>query len=181
MDAYVHVTVSCVRDCCNPGVGYISHTPTGKYYTSMYNSYFLNGNNDNESGMLRNIEYPHESHLKQTSRENSSAHNLFISHPIVLKFCIEHYGDTDVFCTKFQNDWTTETRFREIWVNNEFQTDIAQHPCIPPPPQYCDTEMWNWTHKRHPSWLSYMDPFTSPSAKIDPVITVPSYDNLLVF
>ena len=57
---------------------------------------------------LCNIRYPSQT-LKPKSREISFANILFISYPIVLKFCTEHGSDTAVLCAKFQNDWTTKT------------------------------------------------------------------------
>ena len=41
------------------------------------------------------------------SREISFVHDIFLSCPIVLKFCTGH--DNNVLCAKFQTDWTTET------------------------------------------------------------------------
>ena len=75
-------------------------------------------------GGLCNVGYPSETHLKPKSGEISFPHNLLISYPIVLKFCIEYDSDAVGLCAKCQNDWTTDngngcygrTRFREIWV-----------------------------------------------------------------
>ena len=59
----------------------------------------------NGPGVLCNIGYPPETHLKTKSREISFAHNFRFNCPIVLKFCTEHGSDTAVPCAKFQNDW----------------------------------------------------------------------------
>ena len=53
-------------------------------------------------GVLCNTGYPSDTHLK--FRETSFAHNLFISNPIVLKFCTEHDSDAVVLCAKFVSD-----------------------------------------------------------------------------
>ena len=60
-------------------------------------------------GVACNIGYPSETYLKLKSHEISFAHNLFISNPIVLKFCTEHGSDTAMLSAKFQNNWTTDT------------------------------------------------------------------------
>ena len=58
------------------------------------------------------VECASETHLKPQSRERSFAHNLFVSHQIVLKFYTEHDIIIAVLCTKFRNDWTTATDVR---------------------------------------------------------------------
>ena len=73
-------------------------------------------------GVLCNIRYLSETHLKLKSREISSPHNLFINHPVVL--------------TKVQNDWTSgmdvmgERDFTRFGVKMSFGriSYIAQHP-----------------------------------------------------
>ena len=63
----------------------------------------------NKQCYLCNMGYPSETHLDLNSREVSFAHNLLLSHKIVLKSCTEHGSITAVLCTKFQNDWTNDT------------------------------------------------------------------------
>ena len=67
------------------------------------------------AGVLCNMGYPSETHLKPKSREISFAHNLLCGYPIVITFCTEHGSDTAVLCAKFQNDWTTETDVMNEW------------------------------------------------------------------
>ena len=57
-------------------------------------------------GVLCNIEYPSEIHLKLKSRESLFSHNLFVSYLIALKW---NGSDTAMLCAKFQNDWAIET------------------------------------------------------------------------
>ena len=59
-------------------------------------------------GVLCNIAYLSRIYLKPKYHEISFAHDLFISNPIILKFCTEHGSDTVVLCAKFQSDWTTQ-------------------------------------------------------------------------
>ena len=59
-------------------------------------------------GVLFNIRYPSETHLKLKSRENSFVNNIHFNCPIGLKFCTEHGNDTAVLCAQFQSDWSTE-------------------------------------------------------------------------
>ena len=87
-------------------------------------------------GVLCNIGYLSETHLKPKSCEISFACNLFINYPIVMTFCTEHASDTAMLCTNFQIDWTTEVDVMDEWdfVRFEFQISfrrisyIAQHP-----------------------------------------------------
>ena len=60
------------------------------------------------AGVLCNIGYPSETHLKLKSRDISFVHNIRFHCPIGLKFCTEHGSDTAVLCAKFQNDRSTE-------------------------------------------------------------------------
>ena len=46
-----------------------------------------------EAGMLCNIGYAFETHLKLKSPEISFVHNICLSCPIVLKYCTEHGSD----------------------------------------------------------------------------------------
>ena len=73
---------------------------------------------------LCNIRDPSKTHLKPKSRENLFAHSLYLSHPIILKFCTEHDSIIVVLCTRFQRDWKTEigdmnewgfARFEALW------------------------------------------------------------------
>ena len=59
-------------------------------------------------GVLCNIGYPSEPHLKLKSHEISFVHNICCDCPIGLKFCTEHGSDTVVLCTKFQSNRSTE-------------------------------------------------------------------------
>ena len=61
------------------------------------------------------MEYPTKIHHKPKSREISFAYNLVFTWPIVLKFCIEHGSCTAVLCTKFRNDWLTDS---DVWTNS---------------------------------------------------------------
>ena len=54
-------------------------------------------------GVLYDIGYPSETHLKLKSRELSWIHITCCSCPIVWKFCSEHDSVTVVPCTKLQN------------------------------------------------------------------------------
>ena len=59
-------------------------------------------------GLLCNIGYPSETHLKLNSRKISFIHNIRLNNPIGLKSCTKNISITAVFCVKFQNDWMTE-------------------------------------------------------------------------
>ena len=91
-------------------------------------------------GVLCNIGYPSETHLKLKSREYSFVHNICLGYPIILKFYTEHGSDTAVLCAKFQNAWIIETDVRDEhdFARFEFKMSfgwisyIAQHPWILP-------------------------------------------------
>ena len=59
-------------------------------------------------GVLCNIAYPSETHLKREFCEISFVRNTRFNCPIGLKFCTEHASDTAVLCAKFQSDRSTE-------------------------------------------------------------------------
>ena len=59
-------------------------------------------------GVLCNIGYPSETHLKLKSCEISFVHNICFNGPIGLKFCTEHGSDTAMPCAKFQSNWSNE-------------------------------------------------------------------------
>ena len=73
--------------------------------------------------MLCNVGHPSVTHVKPKFHEIAFAHNLFLSYPIVMKFCIEHGS------AKLQNSWTKakksygQTRLCEISLLYEFWTD----------------------------------------------------------
>ena len=52
-------------------------------------------------GVLCNTRYPSETHLKSKYREISFAYSLFMSYPIVLKFCSYHDSEAAVLCANF--------------------------------------------------------------------------------
>ena len=89
-----------------------------------------------ESGVLCNIGYQPETHLKLKSHKNSFTYKLFISYPIVSKFWTEH-SSTAVLCTKFWNDWTTEVDVMDKSDLGRFELKMrfgqiyyyAQHTC----------------------------------------------------
>ena len=58
-------------------------------------------------GVLCNIGYPSETHLKLKSSEILLVHNIRFSGSIHFKFCTEHGSITAMLCAKFQNDWIT--------------------------------------------------------------------------
>ena len=66
----------------------------------------------------------------------SLAHNVFLSGPIISKFCIEHGSDTAMLCAKFQNDWanemdvTDEQVFILRRIKFEFKMDISGISCV---------------------------------------------------
>ena len=55
-------------------------------------------------GVLCNMEYLSETHLKLKSHEISFIHKICRSCLIILKFCTEHGSDTAVLFAKFQDD-----------------------------------------------------------------------------
>ena len=61
------------------------------------------------SRVLCNVEYPSETHLKLESHEILFDHKSHFNNQIILKFCTAHDSITVVLCTKFQNNWTTQT------------------------------------------------------------------------
>ena len=72
-------------------------------------------------GVLCNVGYLSETHLKLKSHEILFAHNLLLRYAIVLKFGTEHSSDTAVFCTKFQNNWKTGTDVMDEQVLTRFE------------------------------------------------------------
>ena len=80
-----------------------------------------------EPGVLFNIRYPSKIHFKLKSREISFAHNTCLScFSTLLKLCTGHGNDiaVPIGLLYYWNGCYGRTRFREIWVENEFQTDI---------------------------------------------------------
>ena len=64
---------------------------------------------------LCNIVYPPETHLKSQSREISFVHNLWLSCPDVLDFCIEHGSDICLALCKISK-WCDEWKII-LWTN----------------------------------------------------------------
>ena len=90
-----------------------------------------------EPGVLCNLGYPSATHLKLKSRAISFVNTFFISHPIILQVFKEHGCITAVLCTKFQNDWTTETGVMEErnFAGFEFEMSLGwiSYICTTPP------------------------------------------------
>ena len=87
-------------------------------------------------GVLANIGYPSETHVKLKSREISLVHDIRLNKPSVLIFCTEHGSITAVLCAKFRNDCTIETDvtgkrdFARLEIKMSFGqiSYIAKHP-----------------------------------------------------
>ena len=62
----------------------------------------------NGSGVLCNMVYHSETHLKLKSHKISSVHNSRLSCPVVLKCCTGHGSVTAVLCATLQNDCLIE-------------------------------------------------------------------------
>ena len=59
-----------------------------------------------EPGVLCNIGYLDKTLLELISREILFVHNIWFSYLIDLQLYTEHSSTTDIFCAKFQNDWS---------------------------------------------------------------------------
>ena len=98
-----------------------------------------------QPGVLCNIWYPPETHIKPKLREISFSHNLSIRYPIVLKFSTEHGSDTAVLSAKFHSDWIPQMDVMDERSFARFEymmsfgriSYIAQHPWILQPMDVC--------------------------------------------
>ena len=73
------------------------------------------------TGVLCNIGYPSETHLKPKSYEISFVHNIYFSRPIVFKFCKERGSDTNMLCANDQLDWIIYMDVMDEWDFARFQ------------------------------------------------------------
>ena len=75
---------------------------------SPFDDVIMNGKVGSQPGVLHDVGYPSETHLKLKSRDISFVHNIRFSCPIVLKFCTAHGSITAMPWAKFQNDWMSD-------------------------------------------------------------------------
>ena len=74
-----------------------------------------------DTGLVCNIEFPSETHLKVKSREISFVYSTRFDNPIVMKCCSEHDIITAILCLAFQKLWIRLGRIN-TYINGDGET-----------------------------------------------------------